>query len=158
MTVSTTVSQFLGDHAIKYRVIPHEHSATSRETARKAGVREDCVAKAIILKDDEGMVMAIIPASNSLDLSAVHDETGRNRLEMVDESEFRQIFSDCEVGALPPLGPAYGLTTVVDLALRGRDTIYLESGDHEGLIALDGHDFARLLDNSLHGNLSRDWF
>ena len=158
MTVASTVSQFLGDHSVNYRVIPHEHSATSRETARKAGVREDRVAKAILLKDDQGILMVIIPASSSLDMRAVHDETGRSHLEMMDEAEFSNIFSDCELGALPPLGPAYGLTTLVDTGLDSRDTIYLESGDHEGLIAVDGRDFDQLLQNSRHCNLSKDWF
>lgn len=158
MTIASTVSQYLDDHAVNYRVIPHEHSATSRESAHKADVREDRVAKAILLKDDQGMVMTIIPASNSLDMSAVHDATGRNHLEMVDESEFKQVFSDCEIGALPPLGQAYGLTTLVDSDLDSRDTIYLESGDHESLVAMDGRDFDRIMKNSVHCNLSKDWW
>ncbi|MFV8784109.1 aminoacyl-tRNA deacylase [Microbulbifer sp. SA54] len=158
MTIASTVSQYLDNHSVNYRVIPHEHSATSRETAHKADVREDRVAKAILLKDDRGMVMAIIPASNSLDMAAVRDETGRNHLQMVEESELRKIFSDCEVGALPPIGPAYGLTTLIDTHLEGRDTIYLESGDHESLVALDGRDFDRIMAGSHHCNLSKDWW
>ena len=157
MTIANTVSQYLTDNSVRYRVIPHEHSATSRETARKASVREDRVAKAILLKDDRGMVMAIIPASNSLDMRAVHEETGRNHLEMMEESEFANVFGDCEVGALPPLGPAYGITTLVDSNLDDRSTLYLESGDHESVVAIDGRDFDRLMSGSRHCNLSRDW-
>ncbi|QIL91456.1 aminoacyl-tRNA deacylase [Microbulbifer harenosus] len=158
MTIASTISHYLNDHSIHYRVIPHDHSATSRESAHKAGVREDSVAKAILLEDDRGMVMAIIPASSSLNMSAVHDETGRNHLKMVDEEAFGKIFSDCEVGALPPLGPAYGITTLVDHSLARCDTIYLESGDHESLVALDGRDFQQLMSNCQHCDLSRDWF
>ena len=158
MTMAPTVSRYLNDHSVHYRVIPHEHSATSRESAHKADVREDRVAKAVLLKDDRGMVMVIIPASSNLDMRAVRDETGRNHLEMVSESEFGNIFSDCELGALPPLGQAYGMTTLVDTGLDSRDTIYLESGDHESLIALDGKDFDRLMASSRHCNLSKDWW
>lgn len=158
MTVASTISHYLNDHSVNYRVIPHDHSATSRESARKAGIREDSVAKAILLEDDQGMVMAIIPASNSLNISAVHDETGRNHLRMMDESAFSSVFRDCEVGALPPLGPAYGITTLVDDSLARCDTIYLESGDHESLVALDGRDFQQLMSNCRHCDLSRDWF
>ena len=158
MTMAPTVSRYLDDHSVQYRMIPHEHSATSRESAHKADVREDRLAKAILLKDDQGMIMVIIPASNNLDMRAVRDETGRNQLEMVEESELGKIFSDCEVGALPPLGQAYGLTTLVDSELDNRSTIYLESGDHESLIALDGEDFDRLMASSRHCDLSRDWW
>lgn len=158
MTIASTVSQYLDEHSVQYRVIPHEHSATSRESAHKAAIREDYVAKAILLKDDLGMVMAIIPASSSLDMRAVHDETGRSHLQMADESELAKVFKDCEIGALPPLGPAYGLTTLIDTDLESRDTVYLESGDHESLVALDGRDFDQLMSSSHHCNISKDWW
>jgi len=104
------------------------------------------------------MVMAIIPASSGIDLRAIRDETGRNQLEMMDEQELSSAFPDCELGALPPLGPAYGLTTLVDSSLDFLDTVYLESGNHEELIALDGRDFDRLLKDCRHCNISRDWW
>ncbi|WP_105101972.1 aminoacyl-tRNA deacylase [Microbulbifer pacificus] len=158
MAIASTVSQYLDKHSIHYRVLPHDHSATSRESAHKSGLREDCVAKAVMLKDDRGLVMAIIPASSGLDMRAVRDETGRNHLEMMPETEFGSIFPDCEVGALPPLGPAYGITTLVDSSLNRWDTIYLESGDHESLVAIDGRDYDQLMSNCRHCDLSRDWF
>ncbi|MCK7598720.1 YbaK/EbsC family protein [Microbulbifer sp. CAU 1566] len=158
MTMASTVSQYLNDRSAAYRVIPHPHSATSRETAHKADVREDRVAKAILLRDEQGMVMVIIPASASLDMRAVYDETGRNHLEMVPESDFGNVFPDCEVGALPPLGPAYGIPTLVDSSLGRSDTVYLESGDHESLVAMDGREFDRLLSSCRHCDLSRDWY
>ncbi|GAA5525118.1 hypothetical protein Maes01_01678 [Microbulbifer aestuariivivens] len=157
MTIAASVSQFLEEHSASYRVIPHAHSATSRESAHAAGIREDQVAKAILLRDAQGLVMAVIPASSSLDLRAVHDETGRNQLEMVAESELAKPFSDCELGALPPIGPAYGITTLVDSSLGRCDTVYFESGDHEGLVAMDGRDFDALLSSCHHADLSKDW-
>jgi Ala-tRNA(Pro) deacylase len=157
VTMASTVSQFLDDRSVSYRVIPHAHSATSRESAHAANVREDKVAKAILLRDSEGPVLAVIPASSSLDLRAVHDETGRNQLEMVPESELGRTFPDCELGALPPLGPAYGLTTLVDSSLGRCDTVYFESGDHEELVAMDGRDFDRLFSGCRHSDLSKDW-
>ncbi|WP_237068652.1 aminoacyl-tRNA deacylase [Microbulbifer guangxiensis] len=157
MTIAATVSQFLDDHSVSYRVIPHAHSATSRETAHAANVREDRVAKAILLRDDQGLVMAVIPASGSLDLRAIHDETGRNQLEMVPESDLGRTFPDCELGALPPLGQAYGITTLLDSSFGHCDTVYFESGDHEGLVAMDGQDFDRLYQGSHHCDISKDW-
>ena len=157
MTIASTISQFLDEQSVQYRVIPHAHSHTSRESAHAANVREDQVAKAILLRDSEGLVMAVIPASSSLDLRAVHDETGRNQLEMVPESELGRTFPDCELGALPPLGQAYGVPTLLDSSLGRHDTIYFESGDHEGLVAMDGRDFDQLFSGSHHCDLSKDW-
>ena len=157
MTMANTVSQFLNDQSVKYRLIPHAHSHTSRESAHAANVREDQVAKAILMRDSQGLVMAVIPSSSSLDMRAIHEETGRNQLEMVPESELGKTFPDCELGALPPLGQAYGVITLVDSSLGRHDTIYFESGDHEGLVAMDGRDFEQLMSSCNHCDISKDW-
>ncbi len=157
MTIAARVSQYLHDQSVDYQLIQHPHSHTSRESAHKANVREDQVAKAILLKDDEGYVMAVIPASSSLDLRAVHDETGRNHLEMVPESELGGLFPDCELGALPPLGQAYGITTLLDSSLSHCDTVYFEAGDHEELVEIAGSRFTRLFSGSRSCDLSKDW-
>lgn len=157
MTIAATVSQYLGDQSVDYQLVQHPHSHTSRESAHAAHVREDQVAKAILMKDEQGYVMAVIPASSSLDMRAVHDETGRNQLEMVSEEELGRVCPDCELGALPPLGQAYGITTLLDSSLTHRDTIYFEAGDHEELVEMEGSRFARLFAGSHSCDLSKDW-
>lgn len=157
MTIAARVSQYLRDQSVDYQLVQHPHSATSRESAHAAHVREDQVAKAILLKDHQGYVLAVIPASSSLDMRALHDETGRNHLEMVPEDELGRIFPDCELGALPPLGQAYGVTTLLDSSLRHRDTVYFEAGDHEELVEMDGSRFAKLFSGSRSCDLSKDW-
>ncbi|MEW5248990.1 aminoacyl-tRNA deacylase [Microbulbifer discodermiae] len=157
MTIAARLSQYLNDQSVDYRLIQHPHSHTSRESAHAAQVREDRVAKAVLLRDDEGYVMAVIPASSSLDMRAVHDETGRNGLQMVAESELGPLFPDCELGALPPLGQAYGITTLLDSGLSRCETIYFEAGDHEELVAMDGPQFTQLFMGSHIADLSKDW-
>lgn len=157
MTIAARVSQYLRDQSADYQLVQHPHSATSRESAHAAHVREDMVAKAILMKDDEGYVMAVIPASSSLDMRAVHDETGRSQLQMVPEEELGRTFPDCELGALPALGQAYGITTLLDSSLRHRDTVYFEAGDHEELVEMNGTHFARLFEGCRSCDLSKDW-
>ncbi|WHI50788.1 YbaK/EbsC family protein [Microbulbifer sp. MLAF003] len=103
MTIAAKLSQYLNDQSVDYHLVQHPHTRTSRESAHAAHVREDQVAKAIMLQDNDGYVMVVIPASSSLDMRAVHMETGRNGLEMVAENELGSIFPDCELGALPQL-------------------------------------------------------
>ena len=63
------------------------------------------------------------------------------------------MFTDCASGAVPPIGPAYGMETMVDDALVGLSEIYFESGDHRGLIHVSGDQFLSLLREASHG-----WF
>jgi Ala-tRNA(Pro) deacylase len=57
----------------------------------------------------------------------------------------RTTFSDCECGAIPPIGEPYGIDTILDLHLARSDEVYFESGDHEHLIHMRGKDFCQLL-------------
>ncbi|WP_226648828.1 aminoacyl-tRNA deacylase [Microbulbifer variabilis] len=157
MTIAARLSQYLNDQSVDYHLIQHPHTRTSRESAHSAHVREDQVAKAILLRDKEGFVMVVIPASSSLDLRAVHMETGRNSLEMVAENELGSIFPDCELGALPPVGQAYGITTLLDSGLSRCETIFFEAGDHEELVEMNGPQFNKLFAGCRSADLSKDW-
>ncbi|GAB2894709.1 aminoacyl-tRNA deacylase [Microbulbifer echini] len=157
MTIAARLSQYLNDQSVDYHLIQHPHTRTSRESAHAAHVREDQLAKAILLRDKEGFVMAVIPASSSLDLRAVHMETGRNGLTMVAENELGSVFPDCELGALPPIGQAYGITTLLDSGLSHCETIFFEAGDHEELVEMNGPQFNKLFAGCRSADLSKDW-
>ncbi len=61
------------------------------------------------------------------------------------ESELAGLFPDCEVGAIPPIGSAYGLRTLVDSRLRKEPEVYFEAGDHESLIKVSAETFRALM-------------
>lgn len=157
MTIAAKLSQYLRDHSVDYKLIRHPYTRTTRESARAAHLLDEQVAKAVLLKDDQGYVLAVLPASNNLDLHAVHEETGRNHLELVPEEELERAFPDCKLGALPPLGQAYGLTTLLDNRLRHCDTVYFEAGDHEELVEMDGAHFVKLFSGCRNCDLSKEW-
>ena len=73
---------------------------------------------------------------------------------MASESELTFLFGDCELGAIPPVGPAYGMVTVVDDSLADQPEIYFEAGDHEKLIHMNQKEFTVLMDNAGHGRFA----
>jgi Ala-tRNA(Pro) deacylase len=97
--------------------------------------------------------MAIIPASHRLDLQAIHQEFNRE-FALAREPELVDLFKDCEPGAIPPLGQAYGIDVVVDRSLADIPDVYFEAGDHVSLIRVSGPDFRRLMADSLQRNIS----
>ncbi len=80
--------------------------------------------------------------------------THRGQLHLADEARLGAMFDGCEAGAVPSLGIAWGIDTVVDDALEGCDTVYLESGDHERLLRLSHAQFHALLRAVPHGAFS----
>lgn len=154
MFISHTVARYLGEHDVDFDVITHSHSATSQRTAEAAHITGESLAKAVILSDDQRHVMAVVPASKMVDERAVETALGGAELSLAREEDFPFLFRDCELGALPALGEAFGLETVVDEGLLRAPDIYIEGGDHEHLLRLSSESFRRLMENSASGPIA----
>jgi Ala-tRNA(Pro) deacylase len=155
MAVAATVQRFLEQLSVEYDLISHPHTGSSHGTAEAAHVSEDHIAKAVIVKDMAGYAMVVVPASNWVDVEHLRKEINRD-LHLATEEELAKLFSDCEAGAIPPLGPAYGVETFLDQALTSLANIYFEAGDHEQLVHMAGDDFRTLLGGVRHGYYSHD--
>ena len=155
MAIAKTLKKYLQQHGIKYRLIKHAQSATLLEAAHAAHVPGDQVAKAVVLEDADGYVVAVVPSSNRLDFTWVNETLGRP-LELAEEYELSTLFKDCELGAVPALSDAYGLDVIWDDQLSGHDNIYIEAGDHEHLIHIEGEDFTALMSGQPHSVISAE--
>ena len=144
MSIAASVERHLNQLGVKYDVIPHQHTSNTNYTAQAAHVPGEQVAKCVMLEDDQGYVMAVLPATRKVDLGALHRRLGRD-LGLATESELARMFSDCELGAIPPLGDAYGIDAIVDKSLLANQDVYFESGDHCALVHVSGADFLRLM-------------
>ncbi len=156
MYISHTVERYLGEHEVDFDIISHPHSSTSQHAAQAAHVPGDSFAKAVLLSrpDQHEYVMAVIPATHRVDPDAVQSTIGIQGLSLADEREFPMLFGDCELGALPAIGQAFGIETVVDNSLLEQPEVYFEGGDHEHLVHLSGQGFKRLMEDMPHGAIS----
>jgi Ala-tRNA(Pro) deacylase len=153
MTIPASIQEYLDREGVQYTVIAHSPTEDAAHTAQAAHVPGDRLVKSVLLKDDNGYLMAVIPASHRLDLQAIDREFNR-QLELTSERELVHLFGDCEAGAIPPLGQAFGIDVVVDRILADTQDIYFEAGDHRSLIHVSGQDFRRLMGTSLERSIS----
>jgi Ala-tRNA(Pro) deacylase len=144
MTIAASVESYLTQTGVHYDVIPHHHTSNTNFSAQAAHVSGERLAKCVMLEDNRGYLMAVLPATRKVDLGALHRRLGRE-LGLATESELVRLFADCEPGAIPPLGDAYGIDAIVDSSLVGAQDVYFESGDHCALVHVSGHDFLRLM-------------
>ena len=153
MTIPSTVASYLDESRVRYEAIAHAHTADSSHTAEAAHVPGDQFAKCVVLEDDAGYLMAVIPATHRLDLGAVRRHCNR-MLGLATEPELARLFVGCETGAAPPLGGAFGIASIIDESLLEREDIYFESGDHCVVVHVSGHDFERLTASAPRGRFS----
>ena len=153
MAIADTVRDHLESLHMAHELVPHPRSSSSRETAAAAAVRQDHIAKGVVLKDASGYLLAVIPGDSWVRLHGIQAELDRD-LELAPEQEVARLFADCDPGAVPCTGMLYGIETVVDEALGSLASVYFESGDHEHLVRVSGDDFHKLMGALRHGHFS----
>ncbi len=144
MTIATTLAQYLSERGVRYDVVEHPLTATALESARTSHVPLGRLAKAVVLKGDDGFMVAVLPASSHIQFTRLRKKIGAD-VDMANEEQIESLFHDCEPGAVPALGAAYGLKVIVDDTLASEPEIYLEGGDHASLVHVSGSTFQELM-------------
>ena len=153
MPIAGTLKQYLADQGVAYDVQTHSRTPSSSRSAQAAHVSGERVAKAVVLHDEGGYVLAVIPATHRLELDTVQRVLDR-RLNLAMEREIGEIFTDCELGAVPAVGAAYGLDVILDESLAGQPEVLFEGGDHSTLVGVGGKEFEKLKGDARRGRFS----
>src|SRR5262249_488627 len=103
------------------------------------------MAKTVVVRLDGRMAMAVLPANQKVALSELREAAGGAKASFVTEDEFKDLFPDCETGAMPPFGNLYGMDVYVATPLAADEEIAFNAGSHTELIKMPFQDFERLV-------------
>lgn len=137
--------EFLNKEGVPYSVITHHPTFTSHDTAASAHISEKELAKTVIIKIDGKMAMAVLPGSYKVVLDMLREATHSHNVELATEKEFRDMFPECEIGAMPPFGNLYGMEVFMAQSLADDNEIAFNAGTHTELIKLALKDFEKLV-------------
>lgn len=138
------LKEFLDTHGVKYVTIRHSPAFTAQEIAASAHVPGNELAKTVMVKLDGKMAMAVVRAPDHVDFHLLKSAAGAKTAELATEDEFKDLFPQCEVGAMPPFGNLYDMSTYVSEALAADEEIAFNAGSHTELFKMTYADFARL--------------
>ena len=153
MAIAHSIEAFLKQHAVDYELISHPRSVSSMHTAHVAHVPGDQLAKSVLLEDESGYLMAVIPSTHRVDLGKLHLRL-RRQVGLAIEREVTELFADCDPGAIPAIGPAYHVATIIDDALLDEPDVYFEAGDHEALVHVSGQAFGAMMAGVPHAQFT----
>ena len=139
------LKEYLDANHIAYTTISHSAAYTAQGIAALTHIPGKEMAKTVILHVDEGFAMAVLPASQHVDLRELRRELGAKHVQLAKEEEFKELFPGCELGAMPPFGNLYGLPVFVDEILTQDKEIAFNAGSHSELVRMSYVDFARLV-------------
>lgn len=153
MAIALTLERYLDAKNVKYDVIPHAPTNSSLETAAACHIPGDRLAKGVLLRDEVGYALAVLPASHHIRLSELRRQFGED-VNLASEREIEDLFEDCVRGAIPAVGECYGLDMVVDDSIEEQPEVFFEGGDHATLVHMSHAQFADLTATARHGRFS----
>lgn len=154
MSIPRSVEAFLGDQHVPYAVLHHRAAYTAQEEASAAHVPGGQWAKTVACLADDRPILAVVPAPYRVDLDHLREIAGAREIRLASEREFERLYPDCEIGAIPPLGPLYGQPVFIDHTLATGGDIVFDAGSHSDAIKVKYDDFARAVRPTL-GDLRR---
>src|SRR5262249_33582449 len=124
MAILQSLRRLLDDHHVSYEVHAHRQTFTARDTAAADHIPPSEMAKVLVLRGRDQLLMAVLPASHMLDLYRLQKTVGDPQLRLAAERELVDACPACEPGAVPPFGQLFGMPVWVDDSLgRERETV-----------------------------------
>jgi Ala-tRNA(Pro) deacylase len=139
------LKEFLEQEHVPFTSIVHDETFTAQETAQAAHVPGYELAKTVMVELDGKMAMVVVPATRKVILQDLREVTGAARVRFATEDQFKTMFPDCEVGAMPPFGNLYGMEVFVAPGLAADEEIAFNAGTHTEVVKMSFADFDRLV-------------
>lgn len=144
MSVGVRLKQFLDENNVEYTILTHPPAFTAHDVAQAARTPERDLAKAILVRADHSVVVAVLPANHRLNLKRLAESLEASKAELISEAELKGWFPDCEVGTMPILGNLYNLPVYMDEVLTCCDEVVFNACTHTEAIRMKSTDFVRL--------------
>jgi Ala-tRNA(Pro) deacylase len=139
------LKKYLDEKNIKYMLISHSPAFTAQEIAGSAHIPGKELAKTVMVKVDDKMIMTVLPAMYKINFDTLQKKVGADSVELASEEEFQDLFPGCELGAMPPFGNLYGMSTLIDKSLTEDEEIVFNACSHRELVKLKFDDFIKLV-------------
>ena len=138
------VTRVLERRGVAYELVEHDATYSAAAEARAAGADPEATAKTVALHDHDGYRLAVVPASERLDLRRAREVLGASHhLRLATEDELERDFPAFDVGALPPFGTV-PLPEVVDVRLLRHGRVVCAGGEHRRSVLVDALELLRI--------------
>jgi Ala-tRNA(Pro) deacylase len=128
---------------VAYKVYPHEETDDAQHLAAVLHVPGRYVVKTVLLRANGGYryVVAVLPATERLDLGRVSEALGGAAVRLATEMEIAARCPDCEFGILPPFGSRFAMETIIDETVAQQQDIFFDGDTHREAIRMKYRDF-----------------
>jgi Ala-tRNA(Pro) deacylase len=145
MSIPKHISEFLDSQGVWYQHFTHSLAYTAQGIAHAQHISGKHLAKVVMVMADGSLIMAVVPGNHRVDLLRLGEILNADSIRLAAEDEFKDIFPDCDLGAMPPLGNLYKLDVWMDASLKSHPHILFNAGTHSETILMSIADFDRMV-------------
>lgn len=154
MHLAERIKTYLERQGVAYVLMPHAPSRTLGEAAALTHADTQQLARAVLLQDAQGLLLAVLPADHLIDFQALREQCGRD-CRPASPAQVAAVFDDCLPGSVPPVPEPYGLAAVIDERLADWEHIHFEAGSHRCLVSMHSSGFRHLHQSSIQAPIAR---
>ena len=138
------IKEILDKNHIDYNHIQHEFVHRSEEAAKIRGSKYEEAAKALILKGDNDIVMAVVPGPQRMDYRLLRKEIGFKKLSLASPDDVKAK-TGLTIGSVPPFGNLWNIPVYVEESLLHNEYMVFSAGSHHDSIRLKVQDYLKVV-------------
>jgi Ala-tRNA(Pro) deacylase len=137
------IQRLLDAQNVEYRVLDHPPVTTSAEAARVRGASLSSGAKAMLVRSERGLHLAVLPANRRVTWSKLRRALSVKNVALVSDEEVRDLCGLTK-GSIPPIGSVLGVETWMDEALLEEPFVNFNAGSLTRSIQMRVEDLVRV--------------
>lgn len=152
MPVPASILEIFDTNRIAYQLKATHARIANTHSALNLG-NQACIVKSLVLHDNQGKLLVLLPADHILDLAALKSQFGRN-LESLPKDQLAVLLAQQNLRVVPAMPEWQGLSTIVDASLLRHPVLLLDMGDQDQLLELKLTDFRSIIKSACVGEIA----
>ncbi len=140
MSIPQKLARFL-ERRIPFLTKTHPEAFHALQAAEASHVPGQAFAKPVILNADGKICMAVVPATEHVDLQRLGKCLGAAKVRLAKEAEFSHLFPDCDARAIPIFGSPYGVPVLIAHELTDNEEIAFSAGNGRETVTVRVRDY-----------------
>ncbi len=134
--------KYLDNIKVGYKIVRHRTIYTAYDAAQTMRVKLGEIAKTLVIKADKIYLLAVLPASQKLDLGKLKKIVKAKKIEIAKEGVMKKIFK-IKPGAITPFGEIYKVPVYVDKAMLRAKKVIAGAGTFEESVVMTAKNFLK---------------
>lgn len=144
MNIPKKIEKLLSTQKVKFEIIKHKTVFTAFDKAKTLKLPERIIGKTVVVKKDKELFLFLIPANKDLDFRKVKSIVGKNA-KLAKEKEIENKIKGVKLGAIPPFGNLWNITTFADRSLKREKKIVINGGNWNFSIRISPRELEKIV-------------